>query len=100
MGEFRVGRQRRSLSARLHQLAWQCDTGDGALSRSRLPDCLCDFPLQGGTAAVAAVSYHAAVLDQLSDPRLCLDRNPPAQRVAERGADRTGLDRKAITAPQ
>jgi len=54
--------------------------GDCTVPGSRLPDRLCDRPLARQVAAAAAVPGHAAVLDQLSDPRLCVDRDPQTER--------------------
>ena len=49
----------------------------------------------GPGAACAAASGHAAVLDQLPDPRLRLDRHPEAGGPAELRAARAGRDRRA-----
>ena len=87
-GEFCADRRRRSLSARLSRLARQCGVGDIAVPSARLPDRLRDCPGRAGRGGSCFVSCHAAVLDELSDPRLCLDRHPEAERAAERVSDR------------
>ena len=72
----------------LYLRAYLGSLGNAALATASLPsdrlsDCLRHCPLARGAAAAAAVPRHAAVLDELSDPRLRLDRDPRAERVGE-----------------
>src|SRR5260370_183640 len=51
----------------------------------------------GGGASVGVFSGHPAVLDQLSDPGLCLDRAVAAERARQPAAPRRGARRGAGT---
>ena len=72
----------------LYLRAYLGSLGNAALATAvvpsdRLSDRLRHCPLATRAAAAAVVPRHAAVLDELSDPRLRLDRDPRAQRVGE-----------------
>ena len=69
--------------------------GDHRAADHRLSHRLWNGAGSGPGAACAAASGHAAVLDQLPDPRLCLDRHPEAGGPAELRAARAGRDRRA-----
>src|SRR6266542_2434071 len=87
---------RAALSARLPEFARPRRAGDIAVPRDRLSDGVRDRARAGGMAAIAAVPGHAAVLDQLSDPRLCLDRVVAAERADQPAAARRRPDRGAV----
>src|SRR5439155_17345932 len=70
--------------------------GDLAVPRDRLSGGVRDRPRAEGLAATAAVPGHAAVLDQLSDPRLRLDRAVAAERADQPAAPRRRRDRDTI----
>ena len=61
-----------------------CRAGDGAVLLIGYPMAYAIVRAPGGVAAAAAVSGDPAVLDQLSDPRLCLDRAPEGERLIKR----------------
>src|SRR4051794_9796107 len=86
---------RRGLPENLYALARLCRVDNDAVPADRVSDGAGDRACIRELARAVAVSGGAAVLDQLPDPGLCLDRLVAAERPDQSRAARSGADRSA-----
>src|SRR5205085_11672150 len=86
LGSGELPRAVLGLPQRLYELARSCGACDSTVPPDRLSRRVCDCAHARRVAAAPALSRDAAVLDELSDPRLCLDRDPAAERPRQPAA--------------
>ena len=98
--EFRDAVGRRPLLAGGPRLAAHRARLDGAPAPYRLPDGLRHGSRPGRRAPHPRRARDPAVLDELPDPRLCLDRHPQARGAAEPPAHRPRAHLGAAVDPQ